>query len=141
MHTPLPDLNQPLLARRLEQLATALPDRSDLVATLEAIVRSASDQELVRINPIRFAERHGLATGDVVRLFLHAPKVSLLTMEWQYVCPGCGEIVERLPSLTSATAHYFCQVCSADREADLSDFIEVTFSVSPDVRRTRYHDP
>jgi class 3 adenylate cyclase/DNA-directed RNA polymerase subunit RPC12/RpoP len=118
-----------------------MPDRSELVATLEAIVRTASDQELVRVNPVRFAERHGLATGDVVRLFLHARKVSLLTMEWQYVCPGCGEIVERLPSLTSATAHYFCQVCSADREADLSDFIEVTFSVSPDVRRTRYHDP
>ena len=62
-------------------------------------------------------------------------------MEWQYVCPGCGEIVERLASLTSATAHYFCQVCSADRDADLSDFIEVTFSVSPEVRRSRYHDP
>ena len=62
-------------------------------------------------------------------------------MEWQYVCPGCGEIVERLASLTSATAHYFCQVCSADRDADLSDFIEVTFSVSPEIRRSRYHDP
>jgi hypothetical protein len=62
-------------------------------------------------------------------------------MEWQYICPGCGEVVERLASLTSATAHYFCQVCSADREADLSDFIEVTFSLSPKVRRSRYHDP
>src|SRR5919108_346825 len=49
-------------------------------------------------------------------------KLGLLTMEWQYVCPGCGEIVERLPSLTSATAHYFCEVCSAERDADLSDF-------------------
>ena len=62
-------------------------------------------------------------------------------MEWQYVCPGCGEIVERLASLTSATAHYFCQVCSADRDADLSDFIEVTFSLSPEFRRSSYHDP
>jgi class 3 adenylate cyclase len=57
------------------------------------------------------------------------------------VCPGCGEVVERLPSLTSASAHYFCEVCSADRNADLSDFIEVTFNVSPAVRRSRFHDP
>jgi hypothetical protein len=77
----------------------------------------------------------------VVELFLHARKLGLLTMEWQYVCPGCGEIVERLASLTSATAHYFCQICNADRDADLSDFIEVTFSISPEVRRSRYHDP
>jgi DNA-directed RNA polymerase subunit RPC12/RpoP len=62
-------------------------------------------------------------------------------MEWQYVCSGCGDIVERLTSLTSATAHYFCQVCSADRDAALSDFIEVTFSLSPEIRRSRYHDP
>src|SRR5213593_3904436 len=33
------------------------------------------------------------------------------------------------------------QVCSADRDADLSDFIEVTFSLAPEVRRSRYHDP
>ena len=57
------------------------------------------------------------------------------------MCPGCGDIVESFQSLTSATAHYFCQVCSTDRDADLSDFIEITFSVSPDIRESRYHDP
>jgi hypothetical protein len=62
-------------------------------------------------------------------------------MEWHYVCPGCGDIVESFQSLTSATAHFFCQVCSVDRDADLSDFIEVTFSVSPEIRKSRYHDP
>jgi hypothetical protein len=59
-------------------------------------------------------------------------------MEWHYVCPGCGDIVESFQSLTSATAHFFCQVCSADREADLSDFIEITFSVSQEIRESRH---
>lgn len=62
-------------------------------------------------------------------------------MEWQYVWQGCGDIVERLPSLTSATAHYFCQVCSADRDAELSDGIEITFSIAPEIRRSRYQEP
>ena len=83
----------------------------------------------------------GFQSAAVVELFLHARKLGLVAMEWQYVCPGCGEIVERLASLTSATAHYFCQVCSANRDTDLSNFVEVTFSISPDVRRSPYHDP
>jgi class 3 adenylate cyclase len=134
-------VNEQLLAERLERLVAAIPGQNDLLALFEDFIRSAGDEAVVRINPVRFGQQHGLATGAVVELFLFARKVGLLTMEWQYVCPGCGEIVERLPSLTSATAHYFCQVCSADRDADLSDFIEITFSVSPDIRRSRFHDP
>jgi class 3 adenylate cyclase/DNA-directed RNA polymerase subunit RPC12/RpoP len=134
-------VNEQILAERLEQLAAAIPGSGELLDAFDAFVRTAGDDELVRINPVRFGQQCGFPTTAVVELFLHARKRELLTMEWQYVCPGCGEIVERLTSLTSATAHYFCQVCSADRDADLSDFIEVTFNVSPEVRRSRYHDP
>ena len=95
----------------------------------------------MRINPIRFAQELGWPEPAVVELFLHARKLGLVTMEWQYVCPGCGEIVERLASLTSATAHYFCQICSAERDADLTDYIEIVFSVVPEVRQSRFHEP
>ena len=140
--TSLPSaLDERVLAERLARLAAALPDRGDLHDAFAGFVHTAGDDAIVRINPVGFAERSGFTTAATVDLFLHARKVGLVTMEWQYVCPGCGEIVERLASLTSATAHYFCQICSADRDADLSNFIEVTFSVSPDVRRSRYHEP
>jgi predicted RNA-binding Zn-ribbon protein involved in translation (DUF1610 family) len=134
-------VNERRLAEGLERVAAAIPGRDDLLGALGDFVRTARDAELVRINPVRFGHRRGFPIAAVVELFLSARKLGLLTMEWQYVCPGCGEIVERLASLTSATAHYFCQVCSADRDAELSDFIEVAFTVSPDVRRSRYHDP
>lgn len=133
-------VNERLLTEQLDALAAAVGRNSPLLDTLAVFVRSASDDALVRINPVRFAKQYSFAIEAVVETFLHARKVGLLTMEWQYVCPGCGEIVERLTSLTSATAHTFCQVCSMDRDADLSDFIEVTFSVSREVRRSRYHD-
>jgi class 3 adenylate cyclase len=134
-------VNERFLAEGLERLAAAIPGGGDLLDVFDVFIRTASDDELVRINPVHFGQSCGFRTEEVVELFLHARKLGLLTMEWQYVCPGCGEVVERLASLTSATAHYFCQVCSADRDADLSDFIEVTFSLSPEVRRSRYHDP
>ena len=133
--------DEALLADKLERLAAALPGTDDLLACLDTFVRTADDDALVRINPVGFAERFERPVAAVVELFLLARKVGLLTMEWQYVCPGCGEIVERLTSLTSASSHFFCRVCSADRETDLSDFVEVTFSVTPEIRRSPYHDP
>ena len=134
-------VDEPLLGEGLERLTAATPVAADLLEAFGTFVRTAADDELVRINPVRFAEQRGLPAAAVIELFLHARKLGLVAMEWQYVCPGCGEIVERLTSLTSATAHYFCQVCSAKRDTDLSNFVEVTFSISPDVRRSPYHDP
>lgn len=135
------EVNEEGLGEGLGRLALAIPRHSDVVRLLGDFVRTAQDDELVRINPVRFAIERELPTAAVVELFLHARKLGLLTMEWQYVCPGCGEVVERLTSLTSGSAHYYCQVCSADRDVDLSDFIEVTFNVSSDVRRSRFLDP
>ena len=134
-------VNEPRLQEGLASLAAALPGQDEVIEQFGEIVRTAEDVDLVRINPVRFGRQHGFATAAVVDLFLRARSLGVMSMEWQYVCPGCGEIVERLTSLTSATAHYFCQVCSVDRDADLTNFIEVTFSVAPEIRRSRYHDP
>jgi class 3 adenylate cyclase len=134
-------VDEALLGTKLEELDRLLPDSGDLRGMLESFLRTASDEELVRINPVSFAHSHGCDEAALIDLFLHGRKVGLLRMEWHYVCPGCGDIVESFQSLTSATAHYFCQVCSTDREADLSDFIEITFSVSREIRESRYHDP
>ena len=134
-------VDERLLSARLDELADRLPERFAEAAALAVLIRSGRDQDVVRINPVRFAGEHDLDEAAVVELFLHARKVGLLRMEWQYVCPGCGDIIESFQSLTSATAHYFCQICTADRDADLSDFVEITFSVAKDVRESSYHDP
>jgi hypothetical protein len=93
-------VNEQLLGDGLERLGAAIPGCVELVDVFDGFVRTASDDELVRINPVRFAQQRELPTVAVVDLFLYARKLGLLTMEWQYVCPGCGEIVERLASLT-----------------------------------------
>ena len=129
-----------LLAEGLGRLTAGGAD-ADAVQAFAELARAGEDRDVVRVNPVRFAEERGLAVGAVVDVFLHARALGLVAMEWQYVCPGCGDVVERLASLTSATAHFWCQVCSAERDADLSDFIAVTFSLSPALRPSPYHDP
>jgi class 3 adenylate cyclase len=125
----------------LETLAVRLPDRRAEIGALDGLIRSGGDPDVIRINPVLFAREHGLDEAAVVEVFLHARKVGLLHMEWQYVCPGCGEIIESFQSLTSATAHFFCQTCAVNRDADLSDFVEIAFSVAKSVRESSYHDP
>jgi class 3 adenylate cyclase len=134
-------MNEQLLAEKLGALASVPGVAAEIAVALGVIVRTAPDDAVVRINPMRFASEHAFAAAAVVDLFLHARKLGLFTMEWQYVCPGCGQIIERLSSLAQASAHAFCQVCSTVCDADLSDFVEVTFSVSPELRQSRYHDP
>src|SRR5215204_798347 len=123
-------VNQRLLTQKLTELRAVAGSAGALLRAFDAFIRTARDDVLVRINPFHFAHQQGWAAGAVVEMFLHARKLGLLTMEWQYVCPGCGDIIERLTSLTGAGAHTFCQICSAARDTDLSDFIEITFSVS-----------
>ncbi len=130
-----------LLERKLAEVGAAAGTPRALLDAFATLVRGADEAALVRINPLRFASAHGAAPAPVIDMLLHARKTGLVAMEWQYVCPGCGEIVERLSSLSSAASHAYCQVCSMAVDADMSDFIEITFSVAPSVRRSRFHDP
>jgi class 3 adenylate cyclase len=130
-----------ILATSLGRIRESFAGHDDLVRDLEAFVRTAEDRELVRIDPLPFASGHGIAEDDAIDLFLHGRKAGLFTMEWQCVCPGCGEIAQSFQSLRATNARYFCKVCIAERDADLSGFIEITFTLSPAVRPSRYHDP
>lgn len=134
-------VDEQLLGARLGELAERLPGQRAVVDALGSHIRTAGDADVVRINAVSFAGVHGLDADAVIDVFLHARRLGLLTMDWHYVCPGCGDIVESFASLTSATAHYFCQTCSVSRDPDLSDFVEITFSVAREVRQSRYHDP
>ena len=84
--------------------------------------------------PIQYAADHGRDETQVIDLFLHARKAGLLTMEWLYVCRGCGTIVESFHTLNGAGEHAFCKTCLVNRDADLSDFVEIAFTVSKAVR-------
>ncbi|MET0683000.1 MAG: DUF5939 domain-containing protein [Casimicrobiaceae bacterium] len=119
----------------------SFPGQDALLRALESFVRTADDPQVVRIDPIPFAAARGIDEEDAIDLFLHGRKAGLFSMEWQCVCPGCGEIAQSFQSLRSANARFFCKVCITERDADLSGFIEITFTLSRAVRESRYHDP
>jgi len=50
-------------------------------------------------------------------------------------------VLDSFGALRTLKTHYVCGLCDVSGETDLDDFIEVTFTVSPQLRRLPFHDP
>ena len=112
------------------------------VAAIEHLVRDAPDRELCRVNALAFAARNNLDPEHVIAAFLHAARVGLFELSWNVLCPGCGGVLGANASLKTVHAEaYNCAVCAADYEPTLDEMVEVTFTISPRVRRIPAHHP
>jgi class 3 adenylate cyclase len=115
---------------------------TDCVAALERIVRDGPDRRLARINALDFARREGLDEERTITTFLHAAQVGLLDMSWNVLCPSCSGVLDANTTLKSVRSQeYHCAFCNLNNEPALDDMVEVTFTVSPRVRRIAAHDP
>jgi class 3 adenylate cyclase len=50
-------------------------------------------------------------------------------------------VLDSFGALRTLKTHYVCGLCDVSGETDLDDFIDVTFTVSPQLRRLAFHDP
>ena len=127
-----------------EALFAALRQSADAssVAAIERLVREAPDRELCRVNALAFAQHNNLDPEQVIAAFLHAARVGLFELSWNVLCPGCGGVLGANTSLKTVHAEaYSCAVCAADYEPNLDEMVEVTFTVSPRIRRIPAHHP
>ena len=117
----------------------ALPEA---VSLLESLIRDGIDEGLSRINPCAIAADSGVPEEAVVSALLHAVRLGLFEMSWNILCPHCSGVLNSNATLkTIRESHYFCAFCEAAEELRLDDRVEVTFTVSPRVRRIAAHDP
>lgn len=112
------------------------------VEAIERLVRDGEDRALARINVFDFAARNGLDPEHVIAAFLHAARLGLFDMSWNVLCPGCGGVLGAGTSLKSVHRdEYSCALCAAGYETTLDETVEVTFTVSPRLRKIAAHDP
>ncbi len=112
------------------------------VSAIEALVAEGKDASLCRVNVLDFATRHGLDEEDAIAAFLHATDLGLFELAWNVLCPGCGGVLETGTTLKAFDRDsYSCALCAAGYEPTLDEMVEVTFTVSPNVRRIAAHDP
>ena len=134
-------IDEKLLDERLTALESARTWSPRLVSKLESHIRSASDAELLRINPISFAAEKNLAEEEAIDLFLHASALGLFEMNWILICPVCSCVIDSFRALKNLRSHCRCTHCHLDFVAALDDMIAITFTVNPAIRRIAYHDP
>ncbi|MCC8941121.1 adenylate/guanylate cyclase domain-containing protein [Bradyrhizobium sp. Arg68] len=127
-----------------ETLFAVLRQSADeaVVDMLERMVRDAPDLALNRMNPLDLAASSGLAEEQVIAGLLHAVSLGMLEMTWAVMCPSCAGVLSANKSLKTLTsAQYSCGFCAAGYETTLDNLVEVTFTVSPRLRKIAAHNP
>src|SRR6267154_2198650 len=108
---------------------------------IEKLIQDAPDRELCRINALAFAAKHQLDEDEVIAAFLHGARLGIFDMSWNILCPACGGVLDSGATLkTVKQAEYRCVLCAAGYEPTLDEIVEVTFTISPRVRRIAAHD-
>jgi class 3 adenylate cyclase len=113
-----------------------------VASAIETLLHEGSDRDLCRVNTLDFAAKRSLDEEETIAGFLHAARLGLFELAWNVLCPGCGGVLDT--GATLKTVHheeYTCSFCAANCEATLDEGVEVTFTVSPNVRRIAAHDP
>jgi class 3 adenylate cyclase len=127
----------------IETLFGVLRQSADdaVVAMLERMVREAPDHALSRMNALDLARNAGLGEEPVIAGLLQAVGLGILEMTWSVVCPSCAGVLSANKSLkTVNSTQYHCAFCSLVSETTLDNLVEVTFTVSPRVRKIAAHD-
>src|ERR1043166_6942562 len=108
---------------------------------IEKLIQDGPDRELCRINALAFSAQHQLDEDDVIAAFLHGARLGIFDMSWNILCPACGGVLDSGATLkTVKQAEYRCVLCAAGCEPTLDDIVEVTFTISPRVRKIAAHD-
>jgi len=113
-----------------------------VVDAMQRVVADGLDRHLCRINALAFAARHALDEERTIAAFLHAAQVGIFDISWNVLCPGCGGVLDSNATLkTMQKECYVCALCADNYSATLDEMVEVTFTISPRVRKIAAHNP
>jgi class 3 adenylate cyclase len=114
----------------------------DIASLLERMMRDAPDHALNKINALDLAAKEGVGEERVIAALLNAVGLGIVEMSWNVMCPSCAGVLSANKSLkTLDRAQYNCAFCAAGYETTLDNLVEVTFAVSPRVRKIAAHNP
>jgi class 3 adenylate cyclase len=134
-------VDEGLLKQRLAELGSISSWAPDILSGLERFIRTASDYDLFRVNPIRYATANGLSEAEAIELFVHAAKVGLFEMQWLLICAYCPQVAGSFRELDQVHPRFQCEFCNALNDVALDDYIQVTFTISNAVRDIAYRHP
>lgn len=137
---PPPSHVNPADQARLDQLVAALHAASvpePLVKRFARHLATASDREVLRMQPYALADGWGADRADVLRLFVQAARLGALYYTWEIMCPNCRVRHGQARTLAEVPSRVHCDVCAVEYDADLKQNVELRYSVHPSLRPAR----
>ncbi|HLA41803.1 MAG TPA: DUF5939 domain-containing protein [Aggregatilineales bacterium] len=135
------EINEAYLDERLAKLEIVRSWSPRVISKLENTIRTADDYDLFRVNPYQYAAERDMNPEEALDLFLYAASMGIFDVEWNLVCAVCGHVVHSLRELNKVHSDFFCDFCAVENHVSLDDYIHVTFSIAPPIRRISYHEP
>lgn len=132
-------MNTETLKHRMEPLRAANRFPAQALDHFAGWVTEAPDEDLFRVNPLEYARKHGLSERDAIDLFVNATRAGIFDFAWGLICPACNGFLRAREGLKAVAKHRICAMCELRAGDALDDGVEVSFTVSPAVRRIRFH--
>lgn len=128
------------LASRLDMLKDLGGFDPKVIADFADYLLTAPDEDLFRVSPHYYAHRRDLTIKQATDLFLYATHVGILEFSWGVLCPSCFAFITSPNGLRAIQNQSYCNHCMIGFEVSVDDNIEVAFTISPSLRRIRFHD-
>jgi hypothetical protein len=98
------------LAHRMAILRDSGRFTPALLDRFAAWIESAADEDLFRVNPLRFAASQGIIERDGIDLFIHAARAGIFDFAWGVVCHDCGAFINTKGGLRSLVRKKDCKL-------------------------------
>ena len=96
------------LQPRLQTLEAKIP--APHLAMLRKRIETAPDEDLFRMNPLRFAAENSIAPRAAIDLFLYATHEGILEFEWGLICGICGAFVVMPHAMKAVATRRDCKL-------------------------------
>lgn len=128
------------LTTRLDAVRANGEFAPEVIDQLAEFLNTATEEQLYRMSPLRYAIDHKLDESVAIDLFLHATHAGIMEFNWGVLCPGCGAFLTTASALKTLTLKQRCELCQLNVSGSIDDSVEVAFTVSPTVRKIRFHN-
>jgi len=130
-------MDKNLFQERVRSLSSSFPYIGSRAAqAFGKALTELDDWGLYRINPIRFATDRGMDPDETVNLFVCAARIGLFDLSWDLICPACSGLLDTAQVISQFNREsFYCAYCDIELPIILDDYIEITFTINPDVHQ------
>jgi|WetSurMetagenome_2_1015567.scaffolds.fasta_scaffold11722_7 adenylate cyclase len=133
---PSPQVS-PVNRLMLDRMSEALQRETVGAALVARFVRhlaTASDTEVLRMQPYGLADAWGADRPEMLRLLVGAERQGALHQTWEVMCPNCRVPTVRSSTLAGVPERFHCDTCGIAYDTDLERWVELRYSVTTQLR-------